>query len=170
MGIPDILTHLLTGLSIGLVLRGTIRDEISQMIMLGSILIDIERPLGWIIELLGMNINIFGLTEGFHSILGALLLSFAAASLFDDEKLSRNSRFWFVFLGTTSHLLLDMTLWPWPEQGLYLLFPLKIPFSFNLFWPDLMYYPLLGFGILLIAIFYCTVIERIRPTFQIKKP
>jgi hypothetical protein len=43
-------------------------------------------------------------------------------------------------------------MYPWIEMGLYLLYPLKIAFSFNLFWPDFPWYPLIGLSILFLAL------------------
>lgn len=156
---PDILTHILVGISIGYLLRGKVKDEISLMIVLGSIIIDIERPIGWVCGFI--NLDIFGLTEGFHTIIGAVLLSFAAASLFEETAITRKTRFWYILIGAASHLLMDMTLTPWPERGLYLLYPLTIPFSFNLFWSDFMLYPLIGLAILMLSILLEFILRRL---------
>ncbi|MFW9919814.1 MAG: metal-dependent hydrolase [Candidatus Thorarchaeota archaeon] len=149
---PDILTHIFIGAALALFVRGSIKDESSIMIILGSILIDIERPLTWLLDFVGYG-NI-GLTMAFHSVLGAILLSYAAASLFDEAFLTRKYRFMYLLVGTQAHLLLDMIMYPWEELGLYLLFPLRIPFSFHLLWPDYPIYPLLGLALLSIALCY----------------
>jgi hypothetical protein len=143
---PDLLTHVIVGLSAGLLLYERESRESIVLIVLGSILIDIERPITWILQFIG--IQSVSLTQGFHSILGAILLSFVVASLVETNSTSRLQRFRLVLLGTATHLLLDMTMYPWEELGLFLLFPLRLPFSFNLFWPDFMFYPLIGLGIL----------------------
>lgn len=150
--IPDLLTHVLIGLSVALVLKGSIKNESSTMILLGSILPDVERPFTWLLEFLGLE-NV-GLTPSFHSILGVLLLSFAAASLFDTNTLSREQRFLYLLLGCSTHLLLDMTMYPWTELGLFLLFPLRQSFSFHLLWPDYPFYPLFGLAVFLLSLLY----------------
>ena len=139
---PDLLTHLLVGASIALlVCRDDNRPE-QMLIILGALLIDIERPITWLLEV--MNLEWVGLTGAFHSILGAFVLSYFAAAFFNFESTGFQRRVFLVFLGCTSHLLLDLLMYPWQELGLYLLYPLKIPFSFNLFWPDFQWYPLIG--------------------------
>ena len=139
---PDVLTHLLVGVSIALlVVRDDNRPE-QMLIILGALLIDIERPITWLLT--SMNIEWIGLTGAFHSLLGAVVLSYFAAACFDFESTGFQRRVFLIFLGCTSHLVLDLTMYPWEEVGLYLLYPLKIPFSFNLFWPDFQWYPLIG--------------------------
>lgn len=147
---PDLLTHILIGASIAVLLVRDRNKKSMFFIMLGSIIIDSERPFTWLIELGQYPLQ--GLTEGFHSILGAVLLSFAAASLFDDPSIDRRTRFSFLLIGSSSHLLMDMTMGPWAEQGLFLLFPLRIPFSFHLFWSDYPFYPLIGIAVFLVAL------------------
>ncbi len=148
------------GAAIGLVIRGTINDEKSILVLTGSIIPDIERPVGWVLDFLGT--PGIELTEGFHSFIGVILLSFAIASFVNSEVVTRTTRFQFALIGSLSHLLMDMTMWPWPEKGLYLFYPLKIPFSLNLWWPDFVFYPLLGLCILGLSILILKV-GHIRP-------
>ena len=61
------------------------------------------------------------------------------------------SRFKLILVGCTEHLLLDLTMHPWEETGLYLLYPLKIPYSFGLVWSDYTWFPLYGIIVLSIA-------------------
>ncbi len=155
---PDVLTHLLFGMSLAFVLYGVRLTEKSVLIMLGSILIDIERPLTWIL----MNTDLYwlDLKLATHSILGAIVLAFFAASCFNSSRIEHVSRFKLVLAGCILHLVLDMTMYPWEEIGLYLLYPLKIPFSFNIVWSDFAYFPLLGIAALLIAIAVAFLLER----------
>ncbi len=147
---PDLFTHVLVGATIAILTNSHRDKEKLTMLLIGSILIDAERPFTWLLEFMGY--GTYSLTAGFHSILGACLLSMAAALLFDETKLKRKEIFGYLIVGAASHLLMDMTMGPWDEQGLYLLFPLKIPFSFHLFWSDFMFYPVIGMGLLLFAI------------------
>ena len=149
---PDFLTHLLFGASIGLFKEKSIKTEPVLMILLGSIIIDVERPIVWLIELTGLPNP--GLTACFHSILGALVLSYIAATFFENARLSSKRRFFLVFLGAISHLILDMTMYPWEELGIMLFYPYPIRFSFHIFWPDYVYYPIYGliaFGLSLLS-------------------
>ena len=147
---PDLLTHVLIGASIAVLLVRDRNKKSMFFIIFGSIIIDSERPFTWFIEIAQYPLQ--GLTDGFHSILGAVLLSFAAASLFDDPSIDRKTRFFLLLIGSSSHLLMDMTMGPWTEQGLFLLFPLRIPFSFHLFWSDYPFYPLIGIAVFLVAL------------------
>ena len=147
---PDLLTHVLFGISLGLVLVGDGDRKRILLVTVGSILSDIDRPIGWLFEFFG--VRIIGLTESFHSLLGAVLLTFAASCLFIDSELDRVEIFKLLFIGEISHILLDMTMFPWAEMGIFLLYPLRIPFSFHLFWSDYWYYPLFGFAALGVAL------------------
>ena len=156
---PDLLTHLLVGASIALlVCRDDNRPE-QMLIILGALLIDIERPITWLLEV--MNLEWVGLTGPFHSILGAFVLSYFAAACFDFESTGFQRRGFLIFLGCTSHLLLDLLMYPWQELGLYLLYPLKIPFSFNLFWPDFQWFPLIGLLSVTIALILRILHQRL---------
>ena len=127
---PDLFTHMMIGLSIGLIIEKNYKHEPFLMLALGSIIIDIERPIVWLTELL--NLPIHGLTNGFHSILGAIVLCFVAMNLFHGDDIPQSRRFVLLLLGAASHLLLDMTMYPWEERGIHLLYPLRITFSFNI--------------------------------------
>lgn len=139
---PDVLTHLLVGASVALlVCRDDNRTE-QMLIILGAVLIDIERPISWI--LVGTELEWIGLGSAFHSILGAGVLSYFAAACFNLEHADFRNRILLIFIGCISHLLLDLVMYPWVEIGLYLFYPLKISFSFNLLWPDFWLYPVFG--------------------------
>jgi len=84
--------------------------------------------------------------------LGAVFLSYSTAACFDLEHTNFRERIKLILIGCTVHLLLDMTMYPWEERGLYLLYPLKITFSFNLLWPDFWWYPVFGVASLLVAL------------------
>lgn len=148
MSIPDLLTHLLVGISVALLIRRNGPRSEQMLIVLGSVLIDIERPASWLLE--GTSLEWIGLTGAFHSILGALVLSYVAAACFELPATPFNSRFRLILYGCISHLLLDMTMYSWTELGLPLLYPLKLYFSFHLVWPDFPFFPLFG-GLVLIA-------------------
>ncbi|MFW9975131.1 MAG: metal-dependent hydrolase [Candidatus Thorarchaeota archaeon] len=154
------LTHLMIGSSIALTFMNPIDKERTFLIMLGSTIIDIERPLYWLFEFLG--VRLIGLTSGFHSIFGALLLSVAGASIFEDTSLTFGWRVRYLLIGATSHLIMDMTMYPWPEQGIPLLFPIRIPFSFNLLWSDSNLYPLVGATVFIFALMIHYVKSRRR--------
>ncbi len=139
---PDVFTHLMIGASLALILRprGTRAEQ--MLIILGSVIIDIERPVSWILE--GTGLDWIGLSSAFHSLLGAAVLSYFAATCFDLEAITTRSKSALVLIGGLSHLVMDMTMYPWAEHGLYILYPLKVPFSFHLLWPDFWFYPLIG--------------------------
>jgi membrane-bound metal-dependent hydrolase YbcI (DUF457 family) len=144
--LPDVLTHLLFGISIALIIRRDDSRPEQMLIVLGALLIDIERPITWILGV--TDYYWVGLTSGFHSILGAIVLSYVAAVCFYLEETPILDRLRLVLIGCTSHLLLDMTMNPWPERGLYLFYPLRIPIDFGIFWPDFWGYPLFGMAML----------------------
>jgi hypothetical protein len=148
---PDVLTHLLVGASIALLVRRNDNRAEQMMIILGAILIDIERPLTWLLE--GTELEWLSLGSAFHSVLGALVLSYFAAACFLIEDIDFKNRFYLIFLGCTSHLLLDMVMYPWSEHGLFLLYPLKIAFSFHLLWPDFWLFSVYGCIFFLIVLF-----------------
>lgn len=139
---PDVLTHLLVGVSLALLIRMDGSRSEQMLIVLGAVLIDIERPISWLLA--DTPFYWIGLVSAFHSILGAVVLSYFAAACFDLEKSVFRERFKLVLIGCTSHLLLDMMMYPWAELGLQLLYPLKISFSFHLLWPDFWWFPVIG--------------------------
>ena len=147
---PDVLTHLLVGVSIALLVRRDDNRREQMMVVIGAVVIDIERPFTWFLSV--TEFYWLELGTAFHSVLGAIVLAFAVSALFDIEQSRLQTRFWLILLGCASHLLLDLIMYPWVEVGLLLLYPLKIPFSFNLLWPDFWLYPLIGFGSLLLAL------------------
>lgn len=150
MNLPDILTHILVGISLALLVRWDGPRSEQMLIIMGSVLIDIERPVTWLLE--STPFYWIGISSGFHSLLGALVLSYFSATCFNIESSSVRKSFMFIFLGCISHLALDMIMYPWGELGVPLLYPLKISFSFNLFWPDFWYYPLIGLAALAVAV------------------
>ncbi|MDF1540782.1 MAG: metal-dependent hydrolase [Candidatus Thorarchaeota archaeon] len=139
---PDLTTHLLFGAAVGIALGKEKNKSQFMMILLGSILIDIERPLTWILN--NTDLSWINLSGGFHSILGMVILVFFASACFNHESKAFKTNFGLLLLGSITHLILDMTMWPWEELGIYLLYPLRIPFSFHIFWPEFVWYPLLG--------------------------
>ncbi|MHA2146747.1 MAG: metal-dependent hydrolase [Candidatus Thorarchaeota archaeon] len=147
---PDVLTHLLVGASVALLVQRDDKRPEQMLIVLGALLIDIERPITWLIA--GTELEWLALSPAFHSILGAIVLSYVAATCFVMDGTSFKYRFSLVLLGCSSHLMLDLTMYPWVEVGLFLLYPLQIPFSFNLLWPDFWWYPLFGATILVLTI------------------
>ena len=155
---PDISTHLMIGAAVALLLGKETDKKQFIMVLLGSIIIDIERPITWLVS----DTSFYWLEpiDGFHSILGAVLLSIFAASCFVSKTIDWRTRFGLVFSGAVSHLLMDMTMWPWGELGINLLYPLKIAFSFQLFWPDFMWYPLIGLLILAVTIALKLVLQK----------
>jgi len=140
--VPDVFTHLLVGISLALLIRTDGPRSEQMLIVLGAVLIDIERPLSWLLA--DTPFNWIGLGSAFHSILGAVVLSYFAAACFDLDNSDFKERFKLVLLGCGSHLLLDMVMYPWAELGLQLLYPLKISFSFHLLWPDFWLFPIFG--------------------------
>ncbi len=147
---PDVLTHLLVGVSLALLIRKDGPRSAQMLIVLGAVLIDIERPISWLLA--DTPLYWIGLGSAFHSILGAVVLSYFAAACFDFENSVFWKRFKLILIGCACHLLLDLVMYPWNELGLQLLYPLKIRFSFHLLWPDFWWYPLFGITILLLAI------------------
>jgi len=147
---PDVLTHLMVGISVALLVRRDDNRPQQMLIILGALLIDIERPITWLLEL--TDFGWIELTSASHSILGAVILSYFAAACIHLEDTELRNRAILIFIGCLSHLILDLVMYPWPEIGLYLLYPLKIPFSFNLLWPDFPYYPLFGVVTLTLAL------------------
>ena len=140
----------MVGAAIAILLRKDVDRRQLVLVLLGSIIIDLERPLSWILD--NTNLYWIDLTTSFHSFLGALLLSIFVASFIDIESIEWRTRFYLVFSGAISHLIMDMTMWPWEEFGVNLLYPLKIAFSFQVFWPDFVWYPLLGMCILVVSV------------------
>jgi hypothetical protein len=139
---PDVFTHLMVGASIALLVRRDDNRKEQMLVVLGAVLIDIERPISWMLA--GTELEWIGLGSAFHSILGVVVLSYIAAACFVLGSTDFRNRVILIFIGCASHLLLDLIMYPWVEVGLYLLYPLKIPFSFNLLWPDFLWFPLIG--------------------------
>ena len=158
---PDVLTHLLFGIALALVWKPETREE-GMLIVLGAILIDVERPFSWFLSAQGF--SWLSLTPPFHSILGSLCLAFAASSCFEMKMTDFWDRFKLIEGGCVLHLLLDSTMWVWKERGLYLLYPLKIPFSLHLVWPDFVWFPLIGVLAVVLASVWRFVIEAINCT------
>ncbi|MHA2051960.1 MAG: metal-dependent hydrolase [Candidatus Hodarchaeales archaeon] len=156
---PDILTHLLLGIALVLILRFDSWEE-GYLVVVGILINDIERPITLLAKMMGL--SLLELTIPFHSILGTLFLSLVVASLFNLKEIEFRRRLLLIILGSVFHLLADMTLYPWEEKGVFLLYPLKIPFSFNLFWPGYIGYPFIGLAFCLIgfAIFYFYKIRK----------
>ena len=159
---PDVLTHFLIGLSIALLVRKGGSKAERMLIVLGAVLIDIERPFSWLLA--NTAFYWIELTPAFHSILGAIFLSYSAAACFNLEHTTFSERVKLILIGCTCHLLLDMTMYPWGERGLYLLYPLKITFSFNLLWPDFWWFPVFGVASLLVALGIRYLMTRTRPS------
>ncbi len=147
---PDVFTHLMVGASVALLARRDDNRKEQMLLVLGAVLIDIERPISWLLA--GTELEWIGLGSAFHSILGAVVLSYVAAASFALEHTSFRNRFILVLIGCASHLLLDLVMYPWVEIGLYLLYPLKIPFSFNLLWPDFWWFPVFGVASLILSL------------------
>ena len=158
---PDALTHLLVGTSIALLARRNDNRPEQMLIVLGAIVIDIERPLTWLLS--GTEFEWLSLGSAFHSILGAIVLSYFAAACFLTEDIDFKNRFLLILLGCASHLLLDMVMYPWVEHGLFLLYPLKIAFSFNLVWSDFWLFPLFGLVFFLFALGVRHIPFRVKP-------
>lgn len=147
---PDILTHLLVGLSLSMLIRKDDSRPEQMLIILGAVIIDIERPITWLLA--ATDFYWLNLVRATHSILGAAVLAYFAAACFQMERTSFLKRFQLISIGCASHLFMDLTMHPWSEMGLHLLYPLGIPFSFGLFWSDYWWYPLYGILALLAAI------------------
>lgn len=157
---PDVLTHLLFGVSLAMLIRRDDNRPEQMLIVLGAVIIDIERPITWLLaatELYWLN-----LVRATHSILGAVVLAYFAAACFQMERTSFLKRFQLISIGCASHLFMDLTMHPWIEMGLRLFYPLGIPFSFGLFWSDYWWYPLYGAVFLLAA----TTIRYVPALFQ----
>ena len=157
---PDVLTHLLVGISLALLVRRDDNRPEQMLVVIGAVVIDIERPFTWLLA--GTDLSWLGLGTAFHSILGAIILAYAAATFIQTRQTKVQTRFWLILLGCVSHLLLDMIMYPWTEIGLYLLYPLKLTFSFHLFWPDFWFYPLLGIIALITSIIVTRSSDYIR--------
>jgi len=149
--VPDVFTHLLVGCSLALLVRMDGPRSEQMLIVLGAVLIDIERPLSWLLA--DTPFYWIGLGSAFHSILGAVVLSYFAAACFNLEKSVFLERFKLLLIGCVSHLLLDMMMYPWSELGLQLMYPMNNRFSFHLLWPDFCCYPL--FGIITLVLTIC---------------
>ena len=147
---PDVLTHLLVGISIALLVRRDGPRSEQMLIVLGAVLIDVERPVAWVLS--ATVLDWIGLGSAFHSILGAVVLSYSAGACFDLERPVFKARMGLIFIGCISHLILDMVMYPWTELGISLLYPLQLPFSFHLLWPDFWLYPLFGLALLLLVL------------------
>ena len=147
---PDVLTHLLIGVSLAILIRPRGTRSEQMLIVLGALLPDIERPTTWLLEAIGL--DWVGLGFAFHSILGTFVLSCVMANCFVLNDINFRCKFVFVFAGCMSHLFLDMMMYPWVEYGLYLLYPIRMAFSFHLLWPDFWWYPVIGLGCFLIAL------------------
>lgn len=147
---PDILTHLLVGISIALLVRRDGPRSEQMLIVLGAVLIDIERPFAWLLST--TTLDWIDLSFAFHSILGAIVLSYFAGACFNLENSVLRKRAGLIFIGCASHLVLDMVMYPWSELGIPLLYPLRFPFSFHLLWPDFWFYPLFSCALLLVVL------------------
>ncbi|MGY5881868.1 MAG: metal-dependent hydrolase, partial [Candidatus Thorarchaeota archaeon] len=123
-----------------------------MLIVLGAVLIDIERPISWLLA--GTEFYWLELGSAFHSILGAIVLSYFATACFTIEDTTFKNKFLLILLGCSSHLLLDLVMYPWVEIGLYLLYPIKVSFSLNLLWPDYSFYPVFGMIIIVVVYLY----------------
>ena len=147
---PDVFTHLLVGASVALlVLRDDNRTE-QMLIIIGAVLVDIERPFTWLLS--NTMLDWIDLTSAFHSILGAIVLSYFAGAYFYLDSTSFKKCVGLIFIGCVSHLVLDMVMYPWTELGIPLLYPLRFSFSFDLLWPDFWFYPLFSCAFLLVVL------------------
>ena len=147
---PDVLTHLLVGASLALLIRMNGPRSQQMLIVVGAVLIDIERPLSWLLA--DTSFYWLGFGSAIHSILGAIVLSYFAATCFVLDDTEFKERFKLLLIGCTSHLLLDLVMYRWSELGLQLLYPLRMKFSFHLLWPDFWWYPVFGVICLLSSI------------------
>jgi hypothetical protein len=145
---PDLFTHLVFGTAF-LMLAYPKNRESWILYLLGNIMVDFERPVSLFVKWLGWDWNYIGL---FHSFLSVFMLALSISYIIDSSILTQKQRFSLLFLGGLTHLLADLTMHPWSEIGIYLFYPLKIPFSFNLFWPGYIGYPFIALAILLICI------------------
>ena len=148
---PDTLTHVLIGISLALLI--TPKSKIKGIfIVIGSVLVDIERPFSWMLKFL--EVDWINMTGAFHSLFGIFCLSFASASCFRTENIDFYMRFKLIIIGCISHLLMDMTLHPWEEYGIMLFYPIRTVFSFNLVWSGYIWFPLIGFLFLSIVMLF----------------
>ena len=147
---PDVFTHLMVGASIALLVRRDDNRKEQMLVVLGAVLIDIERPFSWLLT--GTELEWLELGSAFHSIIGAIVLAYVVATFFETEHTKLQARFGLILVGCASHLLLDLVMYPWTEMGLYLLYPLKLAFSFNLLWPDFWWYPVFGVASLFVSL------------------
>lgn len=145
---PDVLTHFLLGISLALFLKVESREKV-VLVILGSVLIDVERPFTLLV--IALDLDFLALHVPFHSLLGALCLAFAASCCFSSSRIEHGKNLGLILLGCFLHLLADMTMSPWEELGVFFLYPLKIPFSFNLFWSGYLGFPVIALLILVIA-------------------
>ena len=148
---PDVLTHLLIGVSLVILIRPKGSRAEQMLIIVGALLPDVERPVTWVLNTIGL--SWIGLTSATHSIVGVIVLSYVASACFVLDDISSRGKFALVFTGCISHLFLDMVMYPWAEYGLYLFYPIKLAFSFHLVWPDYWLSPL--WGILILGITLC---------------
>lgn len=161
---PDVLTHLLVGVSIALLVRMNGPRSEKMMIVFGSVLIDIERPITWLLQ--NTSFYWIDLSHAFHSLLGAIILSYVAATCFHLETVPLNTSFELILIGCTSHLILDMTMYPWKELGIYLFYPIKVPLSFHLVWPDYWFFTFYGLLLVLLTLGFGLLV--LNPRFQHK--
>lgn len=155
---PDVLTHLMVGVSIALLVTKDDNRTEQMMVVIGAVLIDIERPISWLLE--GTDFYWLELGSAFHSVFGAVVLAYVVATVIDSQQTVLHTRFWLILLGCASHLLLDLMMYPWSEVGLYLFYPIKIAFSFNLLWPDFWWFPVIGVASLLIVLCINYILNR----------
>lgn len=109
------------------------------LLIIGSVMVDFGRPIYLLARFIldFDTVHIFGrfFYSPSHSILGVLLLAGIFAPLFSNY--SFRHAYSLLTLGGFSHLLLDMTMWPW-TGGVFLFFPLQTSayqYSFRLIWP-----------------------------------
>ncbi|MFX0204697.1 MAG: metal-dependent hydrolase [Candidatus Hodarchaeota archaeon] len=148
---PDWLSHLGLAYVFSFV-PGVINEEQPHehrvLLFIGSVMLDFSRPFS-LIAIYFLDYNTAQLLGQFsylslHSIIGALLLAGLLSPLFFNY--SFKQAYFLLILGGFSHLLLDMTMWPW-TGGVLLFFPLQTQrYSFRLIWPGNYYIPLL-FGL-----------------------
>jgi hypothetical protein len=155
---PDVSTHLMFGLALGLIVSLYRSREEAMLVVLGALLPDVERPLTWVLLITGY--DVIHLTSATHSIMGALMLSFFASSCFNWKDVDFQARFKLILLGSTEHLILDLTMHPWAENGLYLFYPLKIPLSFGFVWSDYLWFPLYGIIALAVASIIFVILSK----------
>ncbi len=158
---PDVTTHLLVGAALALLLRKDGPRSEQMLVIIGAVIIDAERPFSWLLR--GTALEWVDLVSGFHSILGAVALAYVTAAFIAVDGTTTRSRFALVLIGCASHLIMDMMMYPWAELGIYVLYPLKVAFSFHLLWPDFAFYPLIGLAIFgLVALYrYPTIRQAI---------